>query len=57
MSEERIICHCMSVSEHEILFTLKHNDTKVLDDMVQITGAGSGCGACMCEIENIIKNN
>ena len=53
--EENIICHCMDVSEHEIVYTIKHNEDINLQDIIDITGAGTGCGSCVGEIEIILE--
>jgi bacterioferritin-associated ferredoxin len=53
--EENIICHCMDVSEHEIVYTIKNNEDVTLQDIMDITGAGTGCGSCIGEIEEILN--
>jgi len=53
--EENIICHCMDVSEHEIVYTIKNNKNVNLQDIMTITGAGRGCGSCIPELEEILK--
>lgn len=53
--EENIICNCMDVTEHEIVYTIKNNEEVNLQDIMDITGAGTGCGSCIGEIEDILK--
>jgi len=52
--EDNIICNCMDVSEHEIVFTIKNNEDVNLQDIMDITGAGTGCGSCIGDIEEIL---
>lgn len=53
--EDNIICHCMDVSEHEIVYTIKNNEEVNLQDIMDITGAGTGCSSCIGDIEDILK--
>ncbi len=53
--EDNIICNCMDVSEHEIVFTIKNNEDVNLQDIMDITGAGTGCGSCVGDIEEILE--
>ncbi len=45
----------MDVTEHEIVYTIKNNEEVNLQDIMDITGAGTGCGSCIGEIEDILK--
>jgi len=53
--EENIICNCMSVSEHEIIYSIQKQDAVTLQDIEDITGAMSGCGSCTEEVEDILQ--
>ncbi len=53
--EDNIICSCMSVSEHEIVYSIEHQDAVTLQDIEDITGAMSGCGSCTEEVEDILQ--
>lgn len=53
--EENIICNCMSVSEHEIVYSIRKQDAVTLQDIEDITGAMSGCGSCTEEVEDILQ--
>ncbi len=53
-SEENIICNCLDISEHEIVFCVKHQDGKTVKDITKRTGAGSSCGSCLAELEEIL---
>lgn len=53
--EENIICNCMSVSEHEIVYAIHKQGALMLQDIEDITGAMSGCGSCTEEVEDILQ--
>lgn len=53
--EDNIICNCMDVSEHEIVYTIRNEEDVNLQDIIDITGAGSGCGSCIGELEEILE--
>lgn len=53
------LCHCRSVSTIKVLNVIKDGCTN-LDDVMRTTLAGTGCGSCRQDIENIFeqfKNN
>jgi NAD(P)H-nitrite reductase large subunit len=45
----------MNVSEHEIVDAIKNKEAQTVQDIMDITGAGTGCGSCIDELENILK--
>ena len=51
----RIVCHCFSVSEKEIIDAILNNGAKNFDDVARLTQAGTACGRCRGDIEAIIK--
>ena len=53
--EDNIICNCMDVSEHEIVDSIKNKKATNVQDVMDITGAGTGCGSCIDDIEEILK--
>ena len=53
--DENIICTCMNVSEHEILDAIKNKKARTVDEIQEITGAGTSCGSCIYEIEAILE--
>ncbi len=53
--EDNIICHCMQVTEHEIVDAVKNKDAYNVQDVMDITSAGTACGSCIDEIDEIIK--
>jgi len=55
MMEDNIICSCMNVSEHEIVDAIKNKEATTVQDIMDITGAGTGCGSCIDDLEDLIK--
>lgn len=53
--EDNIICSCMTVSEHEIVYSIQRQDAVTLQDIEDITGAMSGCGSCTEQVEDILQ--
>jgi NifU-like protein len=53
--EENIICKCFDVSEEKIRRTAIENHLKTVEDITHYTKAGGGCGMCIPEIEQILK--
>jgi len=45
----------MDVSEHEIVDAIKNKDAQTVQDIMDITDAGSGCGSCIPDLEEILK--
>ncbi len=53
--EDNIICNCMDVSEHEIVDAIKNKEAVTVQDIMDITGAGTGCGSCVDDLDEILK--
>lgn len=53
MSDE-IICNCMQISRGEIVTAIKEKGAKTFEDIQNITEAGTVCGGCQDDIEDII---
>jgi len=53
--EDNIICNCMDVSEHEIVDAIKNKEAVTVQDIMDITGAGTGCGSCIDDLDDILK--
>ena len=51
--EDRIICECMNVSYEDIKNAVKEG-AKTLDDIKEATEAGTICGACEDEIQEVL---
>ena len=52
----KMICHCLDVTEKEIIAAVKKGST-TLEQVQEATSAGTVCGGCVGEIERIIKNH
>jgi len=51
---DRIICHCKEVKYSDIKKAMVVG-ARTIEEIQQITGAGTGCGGCHKEIEKILK--
>jgi len=54
MSENRIICTCQDVDYNTIKKAIE-DGAKTVDDIMEATGAGTVCGGCISEIEEILE--
>ena len=50
---EEIVCHCHQVTKQEIIDKVKEGCDTV-EKIGEATGAGTGCGGCQGEIQEII---
>ena len=50
MSE--IICHCFEVSREEIENAIREKGLKTVEEVGEVTNAGTGCGGCQEQIRN-----
>lgn len=51
--EDRIICECMNVSYEDIKNAVKEG-AKTLDDIKEATEAGTICGICEDDIQEVL---
>ncbi len=49
------ICHCMGVTRGEIIEAIKSKNLKTVEEVGDATNAGTGCGGCQPDIEDILK--
>ncbi|MDD3739742.1 MAG: (2Fe-2S)-binding protein [Bacteroidales bacterium] len=54
-NSERIVCNCMGITEQEIIDAIKNHGCDTVEKVSDKTEAGTGCGGCVDEIEEIIK--
>lgn len=54
MSEDKIICYCRNVSLGNILEAIENGAT-TLEEVTEVTTAGTGCGKCADRIKAIIE--
>ncbi len=52
MSE--IICHCFEVSREEIENAIREKGLKSDEEVGEVTNAGTGCGGCQEQIQEIL---
>ena len=52
MSE--IICHCFEVSREEIENAIRGKGLKTVEEVGEVTNAGTGCGGCQEQIQEIL---
>ena len=52
MSE--IICHCFEVSREEIENAIREKGLKTVEEVGEVTNAGTGCGGCQGQIQEIL---
>lgn len=52
MSE--IICHCFEVSREEIENAIREKGLKTVEEVGEVTNAGTGCGCCQEQIQEIL---
>ncbi len=49
-----IICNCFDVSKEEIIKAIKEEEITNIQEVIDETGAGGGCGGCHEAIQEII---
>ena len=54
--EEKKICRCHDVSNIEIIDAIKKNRLKTVEEVGDETSAGTGCGFCQEEIQEILDD-
>ena len=54
MSERRIICNCNEVYNDEIIKAIQEKGCKTVEDIGEETGAGTICGGCVDDIQEIL---
>jgi NifU-like protein len=55
VEEGEIVCECFGVTDQKIKRAIKENNLRTVDDVTNFTKAGGGCGGCIPDIENILK--
>ncbi len=54
VEEGEIICQCFGVTDQKIKRVIRENDLHTVDDVINFTKAGGGCGSCIPDIESIL---
>lgn len=57
LTTERILCHCLRVSEEQVQDAVWINACRSIKDVIDCTGAGSGCTACHCRIAELLEDS
>ena len=53
MNRDQIICPCLDITAGQIMDAYKEG-AKSVEAIKEVTGAGTACGACLDEIEELI---
>lgn len=54
VKKDKIICNCFSVTENQILYAIKENGLKTVEEVTNYTKAGGSCGKCKGEIQAVL---
>lgn len=54
MNRDQIICPCLDITAGQIMDAYKEG-AKSVEAIKEVTGAGTACGACLDEIEELIN--
>lgn len=52
---DRIVCYCYQVSHRQILNAIEEKNLQTVSEIRKFTGAGSGCGSCRTDVEEILE--
>lgn len=55
MDEDIEICHCNGIMKSEIVKAIKEKGLTTVDEEGEETTAGTVCGSCVPDIEEILK--
>ena len=50
----RIVCHCLQVTEEQLVKAISGGEVRCWRDLKEATGAGDGCTACLQELRRLI---
>lgn len=54
-SRDGVLCHCAGVAELEVHDAVQRLGAASVEQVVETTGAGSGCRACHCRIRRVLS--
>jgi len=54
MSNDEIICNCNEITRGEIVKAINDKGLKTVEEVGEATDAGTGCGACQDDIQEIL---
>jgi len=55
MENNDIVCNCMQITKGEIVEAIKAGNLNTIEEVGDITEAGTVCGTCQDDIEEIIN--
>lgn len=55
MNSDKIVCHCLGVTNGMIKDAIDAG-ANTLEEVQEATGAGTVCGVCLENVENLIKS-
>ncbi len=55
MERDETLCHCMDVTKGEVEDAIKEKNLTTVEQVQEETEAGTGCGACIEDIEDVLK--
>lgn len=55
MAEDTLICTCNEIYKSEIVKAIKENGLKTVDEVGDVTTAGTVCGQCQDDIQDILN--
>lgn len=55
MDEDIEICHCNGIMKSEIIKAIKEKGLTTVEEVGEETTAGTVCGGCIPDIEDILK--
>jgi NAD(P)H-nitrite reductase large subunit len=53
--EDIEICHCNGIMKSEIVKAIREKGLRTVEEVQDATEAGTGCGGCVDDIEEILK--
>jgi bacterioferritin-associated ferredoxin len=56
VAENKIICNCMNVDYMTIRMAMVNHTARTVEEIQEFTGAGTGCGGCIPDIEEILAS-
>lgn len=54
MAQDEIICNCNEIYRSEIVKAIKENGLKTVEEVGEVTTAGTICGGCIDDIQAIL---
>jgi NifU-like protein len=55
VEEGELVCQCFGITDLKLKRVIKENYLHTVEDVTNFTKAGGGCGSCVPDIENILK--